>query len=56
MYNTNGQLVKILVAPVNQTAGVHQLNVDLSDLQPGLYYSVFKTADTSQVEKIVLVR
>ena len=56
LYNANGQLVKTLVAPASQAIGIHQLSVDIGDLPSGLYFSVFRTSEKSEVEKIVLVR
>ena len=54
LFNTNGQLVKTLVAPTLQAKGQHEINFNTTDLPKGVYiYKVLIGKDRNMKKLIV---
>ncbi len=56
LFDANGQLVQTIVTASNQAAGTYQQSVDVSAYTPGIYYTVFRTPEENDTQKLVVMR
>jgi hypothetical protein len=56
VYNTAGQQVITPVEFLSQPAGIHDTDLSLSNLEPGIYYCRIETGFNSWAEKVMIVR
>lgn len=56
LFNSAGQQVSIPAAFPSQTAGIHSTELNLSDLQTGIYYCRIETGFSLWAKKVVIVR
>ncbi|HDZ58758.1 MAG TPA: T9SS type A sorting domain-containing protein [Ignavibacteriales bacterium] len=56
IYNLLGQEVKTVLDNVQQSAGIHQVVFDASDLPSGIYFYSFRANNFVQVKKMMLLK
>lgn len=53
LYDALGRKVRDVIGPQTKMAGTHQVALALGDLQPGVYYAVFSTPDSTQTLRLL---
>ena len=56
IYNVTGQLVKTVIDNENRNAGQYEVNVDMSNLSSGIYFTVLENGTEKLQNKMMLVR
>ncbi len=56
VYNVLGQVVNVLIANKELTAGYHEVNFDASNLSSGVYFFKLESGQNSSVRKMMLMK